>query len=270
MMIRSTTRVRFFVSAGVLSVLALTACRSMPPSSEDWSYHGTTGPRYWASLREAWRICGAGDRQSPANLQGATVQPPAFTVEYDVAPALEVSNSGHDIRADPRGLGSLSLDGTQYPIQEFHFHTRSEHRFETPLGITDFPIEMHIVHQNGNRRVVLGVFIVPVVPGEQPNPELSKIWENLPAEPGQTTTVTDFDLEELVPADRSAYRYAGSLTTPACDQNVSWFVLRSPIYLTTEQILKMERAFSGDRFPEGNRRPVQRPWPGVLTDGQKP
>ena len=257
----STMRVRSFVYAGALSILALTACRSAPPSSsssEDWSYHGTTGPGYWGSLREEWRICGNGDRQSPVNLDGAPTSPPAFTVAYEVAPTLEVFNSGHDIRANPTGLGSLTLDGRQYPIQEFHFHTRSEHRF----GSTDYPIEMHIVHESGNRRVVLGVFIVPIRPGDQPNSELSKIWENLPVAPGQSTTVTEFDLEKLVPAERSSYRYAGSLTTPACDQNVSWLVLRSVLYLTPEQIGRMERAFSGPLFPEGNRRPVQRPWPG--------
>ncbi len=259
---RSTMRVRFFASAAVLSVLALTACRSTPPSSEDWSYHGNTGPRYWAGLREEWRTCGSGDRQSPVNLEGATPRPPAFTVAYGVARTLAVFNSGHDIRANPTGLGSLTLDSTQYPIQEFHFHARSEHRFETPNGITDFPIEMHIVNQYGDRRVVLAAFIVPVRPGEQPNPELSKIWEHLPVERGQRITVTNFDLGKLVPADHSAYRYAGSLTTPACDQNVSWFVLMSPLYLTQEQIEEMEEAFSGPLFPEGNRRPVQRPWPG--------
>jgi carbonic anhydrase len=251
-----------FVSAGVLAVLALTACRSMPPSSEDWSYHGNTGPAYWGSLREEWRICGSGNRQSPVNLVGATPLPPAFTVAYGVAPTLVAFNSGHDIRANATGLGSLSLDGMEYPVQEFHFHTRSEHRYERPSGITDYPIEMHIVNESGNRRVVLGVFIVPVRPGDQPNSELSKIWEHLPVAPDERTTVTDFDLGKLVPADRSAYRYAGSLTTPACDQNVSWYVLMTPLYLTPEQIEEMEEAFSGVRFPEGNRRPVQRPWPG--------
>jgi carbonic anhydrase len=234
------------------------------PSEADWSYHGNTGPSYWGGLREQWRICGSGERQTPVNLEGARVQPPAFTVDYDVAPTLVAFNSGHDIRSNPTGLGSLTLDddGTQYPLQEFHFHTRSEHRYERPSGITDYPIEMHIVHENANGRVVLGVFIVPIKPGEEPNPELSKIWERLPVERDQRTTVTDFDLGKLVPADHHAYRYAGSLTTPACDQNVSWFVLMTPLYLTPEQIGRMERAFSGPLFPEGNRRPVQRPWPG--------
>jgi carbonic anhydrase len=187
-------------------------------------------------------------------------------VEYDPPFTLEVFNSGHDIRANPTNLGSLRLNGddTEYPIKEFHFHTRSEHRYERPGGVTtDYPIEMHIVHENGNRRVVLGVFIVPTTkPEDKPNPELSKIWDHLPVAPRQRITVTDFDLGELVPADHSAFRYAGSLTTPACDQNVSWFVLMTPLYSTQEQIEKMERAFSGDRFPDGNRRPVQRLWPG--------
>ncbi len=259
---RSTMRVRLFVSAAVLSVLALTACRSTPPASEEWSYHGSTGPRYWGSLRDEWRTCGSGDRQSPVNLEGATPLPPAFTVTYSTAPTLDVFNSGHDIRADATGLGSLTLDLMQYPVKEFHFHTRSEHRYERPNGITDYPIEMHVVHESGDRRVVLGIFIVPIRPGEQPNTELSKIWERLPVERDQRITVADFDFGKLVPADHSARRYAGSLTTPACDQNVSWFVLMSPLYLTPEQIGKMERAFSGALFPEGNRRPVQRPWPG--------
>ncbi|KAH7703592.1 eukaryotic-type carbonic anhydrase, partial [Aphelenchoides avenae] len=53
---------------------------------------------------------------------------------------------------------------------------------------------------------------------------------------GEGTTVVSvamlFQPRELLPADRSRfYRYEGSLTTPGCDEIVTWTVMEAPLKL---------------------------------------
>ena len=59
------------------------------------------------------------------------------------------------------------------------------------------------------------------------------------------------DVDQLLPSDRHAYRYQGSLTTPPCSEGVTWIVFSEPHQLSKQQI---------DDFVaivNGNNRPVQ-------------
>jgi carbonic anhydrase len=55
----------------------------------------------------------------------------------------------------------------------------------------------------------------------------------------------------LLPADHTAYRYYGSLTTPPCTEIVNWVVFQQPVMVSPMQI----KAFAG-WFPHNNR-PIQ-------------
>ena len=55
----------------------------------------------------------------------------------------------------------------------------------------------------------------------------------------------------LLPQDQDYFTYAGSLTTPPCTEGVTWFVLKTPVEISAEQI----QAFA-DLFPH-DVRPVQ-------------
>ena len=75
----------------------------------------------------------------------------------------------------------------------------------------------------------------------------ANVWavgKNLPA---------PLDPSSLLPALRSTYRYAGSLTTPPCTEGVSWNVMAQPISMSKAQIDKLTAAFH-----EPNNRPVQK------------
>lgn len=232
-----------------------------------WGYHEPIEPARWSALSPCYAPCAGGD-QSPIDIVNprATSLPPLET-SYGTIPALRVRNDGHTIQADvpaeaPADRVTLRIAGVDYRLVQFHFHTPSEH---TVMG-AEAPIEMHLVHAGpGGRAAVIGVFIRE---GE-PNPELSKIWARLPVKPGDEATVVDFDLRGLLPRSLDSYRYAGSLTTPACGQGVAWNVLAESISLSARQIGELHAIFSGKLFPDGNRRPVQ-PLNGrvVLTDVQ--
>jgi carbonic anhydrase len=166
-----------------------------------------------------------------------------------------VENNGHEIKAtisasEPANKVTLRIGNVNFRLDQFHFHTRSEHK----VAGKDAPIEMHMVSSTGGRIAVIGVFIK-----EGPaNPELTKIWNQLPERKGDKITVASFNLAALLPKNLSSYRYAGSLTTPVCGQGVQWNVLANPITMTQAQIDKLQKIFLGnEEVPNGNRRPVQ-------------
>ena len=59
------------------------------------------------------------------------------------------------------------------------------------------------------------------------------------------------DPSRLLPAERAYFTYAGSLTTPPCTEGVRWLVLKSPTFVSAEEIARFAKLYPG------NARPVQ-------------
>ena len=55
----------------------------------------------------------------------------------------------------------------------------------------------------------------------------------------------------MLPEDKSYYHYMGSFTTPPCTEGVKWFILSTPVELSSEQIDAFRAIY------DGNNRPVQ-------------
>ena len=53
----------------------------------------------------------------------------------------------------------------------------------------------------------------------------------------------------LLPSDPSYYTFSGSLTTPPCSENVTWFVLEHPVTVTGEEIEQFARLYRHDARP---------------------
>ena len=139
----------------------------------------------------------------------------------------------------------MELDGQQYDLLQFHFHVPSEH-----LVLDEsFAMEMHFVHANeAGELAVVGVLFAAGHASEV----LAPIWAHLPQQAGDEVQVDHFDLTTILPSDHTAYRYAGSLTTPPCSEGVKWSVLQTPLDISVDQTT----AF-GDLFGGPTNRPVQ-------------
>src|SRR5215813_12717134 len=59
------------------------------------------------------------------------------------------------------------------------------------------------------------------------------------------------NLTEFLPAQHGYYTFDGSLTTPPCSEHVRWFVLKTPVQASADQV----RQF-GARYPN-DARPTQ-------------
>ena len=139
------------------------------------------------------------------------------------------------------------MGGVAYRLDQYHFHSPSEHTVDGK----HFPMEMHLVHKSADGKLaVVGVFIAEGAHNRAFDP----VWANLPAQKGVEThyPAVKVDVDALLPAARTSYRYDGSLTTPPCSEGVSWIVMTTPIELSSEQVA----AFT--RLIKDNNRPVQK------------
>ena len=50
------------------------------------------------------------------------------------------------------------------------------------------------------------------------------------------------DLNTLLPQDKTAYRYDGSLTTPACTEGVEWTVFDNPIEMSANKSARLAQS----------------------------
>ena len=209
-----------------------------------WTYEGDTGPRYWADLDPSYATCGVGTSQSPVDIPLDTPAVADDVVYAYTDSALTIVNNGHAIQVDYDDGSSVEIDGSTYALDQFHFHSPSEH---TTAG-ANAAMEMHLVHADadGNQAVV-GVLLVE---GAH-NPAFAPVWDNMPADEGDPVTVVGItiDAADLLPADLDYYGYNGSLTTPPCTEDVVWHMLATPVELSDEQIAQFRAIHDGTNRP---------------------
>lgn len=249
----------------VLTVLLIAGCareRTPPPAepahaaAAHWDYGMGQGPAAWGTLDPKYALCSSGRAQSPVDIAGATrdsTSPPVSST-YRPTPLrivhhedkADMVNTGHSIQVSASGSDTVSFGSDRYVLVQFHFHSPSEH---TVAGAS-FPLEMHLVHQTSDGR--LGVVGVLIREGAF-NKAFEPVWSKLPGIKGREMAHDSVlvSVEDLLPDNRTHYRYDGSLTTPPCSEGVRWFVLATPVELSAAQIAVFRAVLSG------NSRPVQ-------------
>ena len=226
----------------VAAALAATAAVAAPPR---WSYSGADGPDRWASISNAFATCGAGRMQSPIDLVAGVERDLANPlVAYQTSEA-RIVDDGHGVEVEVERGSFVTLDGVPYALSQFHFHSPSEHT----VNGNSYAVELHLVHLAENGALaVIGVLVA----GGAENAALAPLLAALPSRENKVVRLRDpYDPSGLLPADRRAFRYSGSLTTPPCTEGVSWLVMATPIQASGPQIAALARAL------EGNNRPVQ-------------
>jgi len=134
----------------------------------------------------------------------------------------------------------------RYELKQFHFHHPSE---EEIYGKTS-PMVAHLVHADADGNLA----VVAVLLGTgQASPLIETVWKRLPQQPGPEQIFQDLQINiaDLLPVKHGYYTFSGSLTTPPCTENVTWFVLREPGSISQEQ------ADSFGKIYPHNARPTQ-------------
>lgn len=231
--------------------------------SLQFSLRADTGHVYNYSKNGAdWEEeCHTGTEQSPININTRTV------VKCEENFNLAVYFNETNITSETENLGTTfksfgnwstlvwDWNSTQYffDCAQFHFHAPSEHTVNGDF----FDGEIHLVHTlrklpnityNLTRTyAVLGIFLkINDTAGDHP---FFKEYD--PTATGEFT-LNMSALEEIW-TPGNFYFYEGGLTTPGCNEVVNWFVVDTPIPVSTKQMLKFQNAWAKNiSFAGGN------------------
>jgi len=197
-------------------------------------------------LSPDFAACANGVEQSPIDIPAsAPLNPADVTFTYRPS-AVNLVNNGHTIQANYDPGSSITLNGVTYDLIQFHFHAASEHAI---AGQHD-PMEIHFVHRNAQGGLaVVGVLLK----SGGANAAYAPVLQNLPPQASQPASVAGaiVDANQLLPVQRSYWRYNGSLTTPPCTEGVKWLVMNTPVEVSDAQIAAFTTIF------KNNERPVQ-------------
>ncbi|XP_011688665.1 PREDICTED: carbonic anhydrase-like isoform X2 [Wasmannia auropunctata] len=252
---------RFFCLIALLGLQTLEA--------SDWGYWGKHGPKNWPG------ICRTGKKQSPIDI----VTEDAIRVDlgalkfhrYDFAFHGMIMNTGHSVQIQLDGV-PLHLSGgnlsSVYVLEQMHFHWSAEHTVD---GSRD-PLELHLVHydkkyanfsvaaQNENGIAVVAVLF------ELSSDDNQYLWPIVEATKmvshwvGNNMSRIRSKLVPLLllPKDHTTYYYyEGSLTTPACQESVLWFVMTEKLKVSEAQMNIFKYVQGSNGTLKVNYRPIQ-------------
>ncbi len=206
----------------------------MPAATEQGNAHSVGHQSASYLLPEA----SEGRSQSPINIVTSRAVPAKHEVQFHYQTSKEhVSNLGHTIKVAYDAGSSLEFDGISYDLQQFHFHTPSEHLLD---GVT-YPMEMHLVHtEHGHpeRFLVIGVLFKE----GDPNGLLDTLLGDVPRRAGESVDVdAELDASSIFKPGEGYFHYAGSLTTPPYTEAVTWLVLDQVHDASAEQVEALNR-----------------------------
>jgi hypothetical protein len=219
-------------------------------NSWDYSLHGADWPF----------LCSSGLFQSPISLNSYTSRnitfpdPLYYFFSFNYTPALIFSlntsisftglayNPGLNFQLSG-DFGSITLKSTQntaYSVKYIKFHTPSEHM----INDVQYPLELQIVHTNGNETLIVVVLFRESI--DFSSPLISDIMQAYGALMGGSV-----DLNGAVGgwfAVKDFWYYEGGLTEPPCTEGVKYVVNSQIIPAAVEQV-----AFFQNILQENNR-----------------
>jgi carbonic anhydrase len=227
-------------------VAAKPAVKGEDKHKTHWTYQGKTGPDNWAKLSPEFATCASGRNQSPVNIDATTHASLKPLKSIQKFAAKDIANNGHSVQVNFKEGNMLVLDSGAYQMKQVHFHSPSENTIHGKI----FPLEAHFVHADSKGN--LTVLAVMYTEGKA-NLGLAKLWGQMSKEVSEPVALKNrVTASELIPENRSYYRYSGSLTTPPCTEGVRWLVMKNPMTASKEQIKDLNDVIQHD-----NNRPLQ-------------
>ena len=168
---------------------------------------------------------------------------PALLFNYKPSP-LRIVDDGHMIQVNYAHDSWVTVNGKRYELVSIEFHKPGEAK----VNGKGHEMEADLVHKAQDGKLL--IIAVPLDAGTE-NRVVKAVVSNLPATKGKEQEVAAASIYalELLPKDKGYYMYTGSLTAPPCTENVLWYVLKSPIQVSTDQIARFARVYPMNARP---------------------
>ncbi|GFT05501.1 carbonic anhydrase-related protein 10 [Nephila pilipes] len=229
-------------------------------------------PDFWGLLNLEWSLCSKGRRQSPVNIDPATLlfDPSLRNLHVDkIRVNGVITNTGHGVifRTFPATHSEiLNITGGplsyKYRFSEIHIHfARSDEKgSEHLISGYQFPAELQIYGYNSDlyqniteamslqkNQGLVGISVL-LQTGDLSNSELRILTSQLHKiiHRGQEAPLKYLSLRDLLPDTPHYMTYEGSTTMPGCYETVTWIVMNKPIYITKQQLFALRRLMQGD------------------------
>lgn len=202
---------------------------------------GPEGPNHWQG------VCNTGKFQAPIDIESEQAEKmPIRTLHFLYKPAgLDVINDCNQYRILARFPDNdwLKVGKTPYFFSELHFRIPGENAVNGKRP----RMSVQLVHLSPESRFL--IIEVPIVAGKE-NPAMKALLDHVPA-PGKESKLEDvkIDPSDFLPADRTVFRFSGSLTTPICNQEAQWYVMKNPIELSESQIAEYMKYYRDTARP---------------------
>jgi carbonic anhydrase len=231
------------VVCSTLLLIASCSAQERHPQHE-WDYGNALGPSHWGDLKPEFAPCKTGHRQSPIDIRNPQkADLPTLRFDYESS-SLHIIDNGHTIMVN-YGPGSfLSIGGKRFELKQFHFHRPSEEK----INGKSFDMTVHLVHADNEGK--LAVVAVLLQTGED-NSLIRELWSDFPKDKEKEERLDNIriDVSRILPSDRSYYTFSGSLTTPPCSEDVTWFVLKHPTTVSAAEIKQFSQLYRNDSRP---------------------
>jgi len=203
-----------------------------------WSYES---PGQWGDLDEKFKFCKIGYNQSPINIEDKFVESD-LKFFYQLSDVEKVKkNYVQNINFD--GENFLLRGKKKYWLHSIVFRHPSEHL----IAGKQHSLEMQFYHKSEDEQsLVVAVFLEL---GDE-NSDFTSLINFLASKEREGR----IDPIKFIKTSDKVFFYDGSLTTPPCKEGVKWYVMKTPLRISKEQ---MNAIIKSAIFAKSNARPAQ-------------
>lgn len=210
--------------------------------AKNWGYEGKNAAQNWGNLSEEFKFCKIGYNQSPIDVK-LSFEASELKFFYQNS-EVETLNKNHvrQIIFDHRDF--VLRGKKKYFLRHLEFHHPSEHL----VNSNQHSLEMQIYHKSDDEQLlVLAIFLE--IGAE------NLTFDDLIKTLSKSENSTKLNWAKIVKSTDKMFFYDGSLTTPPCIEGVKWYVMKTPLEISKEQ---MNQIIKLAIFTKSNARPVQK------------
>ena len=172
----------------------------------------------------------------------AASDPQALSVDYLPFPAL-VRNDGWAIEITNRSNNYATVGGKRFELLHAQFRSPSEHT----IAGKRYELELQLRHKAGDGAQIAVAILFER--GATPK-TLAELWKRLPPRPSDEPEAPPpkakpFDANALLSLADGYFVYEGSQTTPPCEEQLTWFVVKHPSTIAPRDVERYRELFGG-------------------------